>query len=60
MPITAEDGISEAQDELEELQNRHDLDRQEALELLLVSEIKDIKTLLEDVEVHTNNTVRLL
>lgn len=46
--------------EVDELMDQEDLSRSEAIELLLLSEMRQVNDQLRDIEVHTNNTVRQL
>jgi hypothetical protein len=60
LPTASDSQVSKALEDVKTLQEQHNLDRQEAPQLLLVSEVNELKDLLKDIEVHTNNAVRKL
>lgn len=54
------ESLREALNAVDAIQTREDVPQDEAIQLAILSELKSIRNRLDDIEVHTNNTVRKL
>lgn len=57
---TTSDDLRDALESVDALQTKEDIPQDEAIQLAILAELKGISRKLEDIEVHTNNTVRKL
>lgn len=54
------DSLREAIETVESIKSDENLDSDRALQIAMLAELKTIRKQLDDIEVHTNNTVRKL
>lgn len=60
MSTAASEDLRDALESVDALQTKEDIPQDEAIQLAILAELKGISRKLEDIEVHTNNTVRKL
>ncbi|MFB6346285.1 MAG: hypothetical protein ABEK50_11005 [bacterium] len=60
MTVSFTDQLEKTLEEIDRIQTRENLDADDAIQVAILAELRTIREKIEDIEVHTNNTVRKL